>query len=106
MSGLIDQGAVVAEGDGVTQPFFSAPGQTIIVNQESVQVFTYKSASAAQADANLVDPTGSSVGTSMVSWVAPPHFYLKASLLVLYVGGNGLVIDLLETVLGPQFAGA
>ena len=106
MSRLINQGAVVAVGDGVTQPFFSVPGQTIMVDQESVQVFTHPSPAAAQADADLVDPTGSTVGTTSISWMAPPHFYLKDGLLVLYVGGNGPVMDLLETVLGPQFAGA
>lgn len=69
-------------------------------------MFSYDSPAAAQADADLVDPTGSPVGTSMVSWIAPQHFYLRDSLLVLYVGSSRPVIDLLETVLGPQFAGA
>lgn len=41
----------------------------------------------------------------MVSWVSTPHFYLKDSLLVLYVGMNVGVIERLETVMGPEFAG-
>lgn len=104
--GLIAQGVTVGAGDDVTQPFFSVPGQTIIVNRESVQVFSYASAGAAKAQADLVDATRFTVGTTSISWMAPPHFYLKERLLVLYVGANGPVIDLLETVLGPQFAGA
>jgi len=41
----------------------------------------------------------------MASWVTAHHFYLKDSLLVLYVGLNANVIERLETVMGPGFAG-
>ena len=103
---LINQGGAIGIGDDVTQPFFSVTGQTILVKQESVQVFTHDSPAAARAEADLVDPTGFTIGTTSISWIAPPHFYLRESLLVLYVGGNGPVIDLLEETMGPQFAGA
>ena len=68
-------------------------------------MFTYASPEAAKADADLVSPLGSPIGTSMVSWVSAPHFYLKDTLLVLYVGLNVGVIERLETVMGPEFAG-
>ena len=42
----------------------------------------------------------------MASWIGPPHFYLAERLIVLYIGEDQSVIELLETVLGPQFAGA
>ena len=38
--------------------------------------------------------------------VAPPHFFLKERVLVIYVGKDPSVISLLGGVLGPQFAGA
>ena len=41
----------------------------------------------------------------MASWVAPPHFYKAEKLIVLYVGESEAIIDILESVLGPQFAG-
>jgi hypothetical protein len=37
--------------------------------------------------------------------VLPPHFYKASNLIVLYAGDNQAVIDVLETVLGLQFAG-
>ncbi len=46
MSTLTDQGVVVALGDGLEQPFFSVPEQTIIVNGESAHLFTYASPNA------------------------------------------------------------
>ena len=105
VSDLEGLGAVVSLGDSLSQPFFSVTGQEVTVNREAVQVFTYPSPKEAQSDADLVDKTGFEVGTTMVSWVAPPHFFLKDNLLVLYVGGNSAVISLLQETLGPQFAG-
>ncbi|MDA1036611.1 MAG: hypothetical protein O3B65_07005 [Chloroflexi bacterium] len=106
ISDLIGLGVPVAQGGTVDQPFFAVQGQEVIFDGQTVQVFSYDSSESAAADAALVSPTGSSVGTAMVSWIEPPHFYQHGSLLVLYVGNNGTVMSLLETVLGPQFAGA
>lgn len=89
----------------VSQPFFTPEGQIIAVNGQDVQVFEYDSEAAANAEADLVSPDGSSVGTSMMSWMATPHFYKSGKLIVLYVGDQAATIELLEEVLGAQFAG-
>lgn len=103
---LISAGATVG-GDGeIEQPFFSVPGQVIIVNGEPVQVFEYSDAAQADSEAAQVSPDGGSIGTTMASWIGPPHFYRAGRLIVLYVGEDQSVIELLEAVLGPQFAGA
>jgi len=52
-----------------------------------------------------VSPDGSSIGTSMMTWVALPHFYKVIKLIVLYVGESDELIKVLEGVLGSQFAG-
>ncbi len=98
-------GATVEPAGELTQPFFSVNGRVIVVNGGDVQVFKYADAAAAEAEAALVSPDGSSVGTSMVAWVAPPHFYRADRLIVLYVGDSTDAIDVLEAVLGQQFAG-
>jgi hypothetical protein len=89
----------------VVQDFFSVTGQVFKVNGEEVQVFEYESKSEAEAEAALVSPDGSSIGTSMPFWIAPPHFYKAGRIIVLYVGVNPKVTEALETVLGVQFAG-
>jgi hypothetical protein len=89
----------------VVQDFFSVTGQVFKVNGEEVQVFEYDSKSEAEAEAALVSPDGSSIGTSMPFWIAPPHFYKAGRIIVLYVGVNPKVTEALETVLGVQFAG-
>ena len=102
VSDLVGLGSVVAQGKSITQPFFSVDGEETIVEGETVQVFTYASPEAAKADADLVSPLGSPIGTSMVSRVSAPHFYLKDTLLVLYVGLNVGVIERQENRHGSR----
>jgi len=98
-------GATVGPAGDVTQPFFSVKGYVIKVNGEDVQVFEYSDEAAVEAEAELVSPDGSSIGTSMVSWIAPPHFYKAGRIIVLYVGENPAITETLEIALGKQFAG-
>jgi hypothetical protein len=89
----------------VEQPFFSVKGQIITLGHQDVQIFQYRSVKAAELDARKVSSTGSSAGTSMPMWIAPPHFFKSGRLIVLYVGEESSVLKALETALGPQFAG-
>ncbi len=107
--GLIEKlrtgGTTVKQGEKISQPFFSVEGQTLNVGGESVQVFQYGNAEIAEKEAKQISPQGTSVGTTMVTWVAPPHFYRNDKLIVLYVGKNSEIIKALENALGRQFAG-
>lgn len=97
--------ATVVPTGSVTQPFFSVPGQVITVNGEQVQVYEYVNEDDANADAARISPDGGTVGNTMVDWIAPPHFYKKGQLIVLYVGTNTSVMKILEMTLGSQVAG-
>jgi len=98
-------GATVEPGDQIEQAFFAVKGQIIKVNGADVQVFEYETVEAMEADAGQVAPDGGSIGTSMVMWVEAPHFYNAGRILVLYVGEDQAILDLLEGALGAQFAG-
>jgi hypothetical protein len=98
-------GVTVAAGDAVEQPFFSVPGQVIRVNEQDVQVYVYETAEALEAEAAQIAEDGSSIGTSMVDWVEPPHFFKSGRILVLYLGEDPNILIVLESILGPQFAG-
>ena len=98
-------GATVESGEPVSQVFFDAEGQILKVNGADVQVFEYESPEAMENEAALVSSDGGSIGTSMVAWVDVPHFYKASRMIVLYVGNDAAVLDLLENALGPQFAG-
>jgi len=106
---LIDQlrksGANVEPTGTIDQPFFSVVGKSILVNGENVQVFEYSTQTEAEEDASNVSPDGHSIGLSMPLWVEAPHFYEKEKIIVLYVGDEPSSIELLESILGTQFAG-
>ena len=99
------QGATVEAVGDLTQPFFSVDGRVLRANGQEVQVFEYPNAAAAGSEAAQVLSDGSVIGTTMVDWVAPPHFYRSGKLLVIYVGQDAATLDLLEQILGEQFAG-
>ncbi len=100
---------VEVTGEVVSEGIFSVDGTIILVNGEQVQVMEYRDAAALEAEAAGISPSGSSVATpghaSMVTWVAPPHFFRTDTAIVLYMGDNSKVIEALTSVLGPQFAG-
>jgi hypothetical protein len=96
----------------VSQPFLSPQSGTsvrlsggAVTTPADLQLFEYGSASAASADAKQIRPDGSGTATTQISWVAPPHFFLKGRVMVLYVGNDRAVLSLLQSLLGPQFAG-
>lgn len=98
-------GAKVETGDSITQEFFSPEGQTVKVNGADLQVFEYENSEAMEKEASQVAPDGGSIGTSMVTWIDAPHFYKAGRIIVLYLGNDKAVLDLLNKVVGPQFAG-
>jgi len=93
-------GASVEPGDSVEQPFFAPTGQLMSVDGESVQIFEFESSEARQEAAATISPDGSSVGTSMMTWIDQPNFWGTGRVIVLYVGSDSGVIDLLTGVLG------
>ncbi|HEX6035995.1 MAG TPA: hypothetical protein VFY83_16270 [Anaerolineales bacterium] len=97
--------ATVESGEPITQAFFTPEGSILKINGTDVQVFEYESVEAMEGEASQVTPDGGSIGTSMVTWVDTPHFYKAGRIIVLYVGSDQTVLDLLGKALGQQFAG-
>jgi hypothetical protein len=94
------------------QPFLNPQSGTTIrlsggplTTAADLQLFEYASASAASADAHQIRADGSGTATAIVDWVAPPHFYIKGRVLVIFVGSDPPVLSLLQSLLGAQFAG-
>jgi hypothetical protein len=98
-------GATAEPARTVSQAFFGPEGQVVSINGQDVQVFEFPGEQEVNAAVQSISQDGSSIGTSMVTWVAAPHFYKGGRLIVLYVGEDGAVIEVLDQVLGPQFAG-
>lgn len=103
---LRQAGASVEPQGAVQQEFFPVGAQVIQVDGQDVQVFEFADPEAQQAAAAQISPDGSTIGTTMVTWVEPPHFWAKGRVIVLYVGSDAGTIDLLGQVLGEQIAGS
>lgn len=116
-AGLVNslrQAGVTVEPRGeVASHFLSAELRLVAVNDSDVLVWEYEDATAAETEAAGISPDGFALRTLAqgtqriiaIEWVGPPHFYKTGKLVVLYVGESEVVIDALESVLGPQFAG-
>jgi hypothetical protein len=98
-------GATIEMGDPISQPFFSVEGNIIKVNGADVQLFEYESSEAMELESSQIAPDGSSNATTMITWIDTPHFYKAGKIIVLYIGSDATVLDLLKGALGPQFAG-
>ena len=98
-------GATVEMGEPISQPFFSVEGNIVKVNGADVQVFEYESTEEMELESSQIAPDGSSNATTMITWVDTPHFYKTGRIIVLYIGSDETILNLLEQVLGPQFAG-
>lgn len=93
-------GASVESGGAVSQEFFEPAGQIIRVNGADVQVFEFADEQVMQAAAGQISPDGSSIGTTMVTWVDEPHFWAAGRTIALYVGSDETVVNLLTQVMG------
>ena len=105
VASLQSAGADVEFAETIDQDFFSVPAQRLVVNGEDVQVLNYSSTDAARQDAALISSDGFSIGTSMITWIATPHFYQCGQLIVLYLGDDPQALSLLDDQLGQQIAG-
>lgn len=102
---LRSKGSQVTPAGEIAQSFFSVSGNAITVNEEQIQVFEYASMADANKDVLKVSKDGTTIANTMISWVAPPHFYQKDRIIVLYVGNNQEIRYLLDSIFGKQFAG-
>ena len=113
---LASAGATVEEVAGPPEsPIgFSVGGPKVVVNGGMIQVHEFPDDRAADAEAGYVSPDGYNItvplgGDRSMSthsdWLAPPHYYKMGRVIVRYVGDSMAVLEVLDAVLGPQFAG-
>lgn len=93
-------GASVEPQGDVHQPFFQVSGSVLQVNGVDVQVFEFADQASRQQASQMISGDGTSIGPNMVTWVDQPNFWARGRLIVLYVGQDQAIINLLTGVLG------
>ncbi len=95
------RGAAVKVVRRVEQPFLqAAAGWLIQVYGVPVQVYEYATEAERLRDSMAVSADGYRVSRIEVSWVDRPNIWAEGNLLVVYLGRNQAMTDLLSGVLG------
>ncbi len=106
---LGSSGAHVEDSTG-----FSVAGRSVAVNGGTIQVYEFPDDRAADTEAGYVTPDGYNITVPLdgdrtktvhSDWLAPPHYYKKDRVIVLYVGADQSLIEVLQSLLGREFAG-
>ena len=105
MTALQTAGMTVESAGAISQPLFSVPGQGITVNGQEVQVYVFDAPEAMESAAAQVSGDASTIGTNMPTWTSDPHLFKAGNLVVVYVGQDQKIMDILTGAFGPQFAG-
>lgn len=75
-----------------------------------LEVFRFSSSRAARTAAARVRPDGYTIVTDgkslAVDWAEPPHWFRSGDEVVLYLGTSPRLLEALDAIAGPQFAGA
>ncbi|MEX0761122.1 MAG: hypothetical protein WD208_10855 [Dehalococcoidia bacterium] len=100
----------VERGDDV-DTMFDRRAKELIVNGEELMVYEFATQEDAREWASRIGRDGDTItfpegGQAIVDWIAPPHFYLRDTVAVQYVGEDDLLVSALQGAFGPQFAGA
>jgi hypothetical protein len=96
----------VKESKQIDQPGMSVKGTEVILKEfdnASIQVYEYGSLESANKKVSEITPEGQ-FKTVSVLWNSDPHFFNRGKVIVIYVGEDEEVLELLGTIVSP-FAG-
>lgn len=82
-------------------------GESVLeaIEGETYRYFRYQSVGEAQADVAKVSEDGKKIAGKRMRWEGPVHIYYTLKRIVVYVGSNPKVMQMIENVFGPQVAG-
>ena len=87
-----------------TFPFFSVQATRLTINGDEAHIFEFTSETVATSAASTVAAAGTPIGTTQVTWIAPPRFYRRDRFIALSLGSAGETARALDAVFGRPFA--
>ncbi len=80
-----------------------------INGSENISVYLYESNDEMEKDASYLSDDGFSYNNGKnamdIEWISYPHFFKSHNMIVLYLGENSKIVNAIEELVGPQFAG-
>jgi len=105
ITAIKSRGLLVDEIEIIDDSFFSVPTKVISVSGIDLQVYEFNTKSDMETAMKIVSSDGTEIGLSMIRWRDVPHFYSQDQIIVQYIGQNPEILNLLDSLLGKQFAG-
>ena len=111
MLSLAEQGVTPQATDETIGGVFGLDAGIIKLGDEDIQVHEFETTALADGAASGVTVDGGTIkssdgSVSSVRWIAPPHFFLRGNVIVLYVGEDAGALSALVGALGDSFAGS
>jgi len=103
MEALTTTGAKVEPAGEIEQPLleeYGVSGKVIKVNGVDVQVFEFANEITRKIASSQISSDGSTIATMTIDWLDQPNFWAKGRLIVLYVGKDAAMLDLISSVMG------
>ncbi len=105
IAAIQSRGLLVEQKETIDDSAFAVPTKVISVAGMDIQVYEFESESDTDAAKQIISPDGTEIGLSVIRWIDNPHFYSQGKLIVQYIGQNPEILNLLDSLLGNQFAG-
>ncbi|MCV0392735.1 MAG: hypothetical protein K5790_05500 [Nitrosopumilus sp.] len=105
VSAIKSRGLLVKQVDEIIDSPFLVSTKVLSVSDIDLQVYEFGSASEVQKAIEMVSLDGTEIGLSIIRWMDVPHFYSQGKIIVQYIGHDPEMINLLDSLLGNQFAG-
>lgn len=105
ITAIKSRGLLVDEIEIIDDSFFSVPIKVISVSGIDLQVYEFNTKSDMETSMKIVSSDGTEIGLSIIRWMDVPHFYSQDQIIVQYIGQNPEILNLLDSLLGKQFAG-
>lgn len=105
IAAIKSRGILVNEIEILDDSFFSVPIKVISVGGIDLQVYEFNTKSDMETAMRIVSSDGTEIGLSVIRWMDVPHFYSQDQIIVQYIGQNPEILNLLDSLLGKQFAG-
>lgn len=101
---LNGSGVEIEVGEVIEVPYLSSIGKVVRVNGEEIQVYQYSDPKSRQADSDTISSDGTIKGQVKISLTSQPIFWAHEDLLVIYLGSNPQIIDLISFSLGKPIS--
>ena len=100
IAALSQAGAQVQVSSGVDGPVLEVPARSITVDRANILVYEYPTEENRQAVSAAIAQDPTKVDGEVVDWPRTPRVWVSGRLLIVYLGGDGGTILLLNGLLG------